>query len=130
MIWRLLVVLALSLPAIAQIQVLQFDGVKETAAGALADIGTAAPGDTQWYPATDVSIEQRDGGIVAACFFAMASPCELLVETPDEEYERGAGNVVGQWEKLDGSEDVRVTAKTEVRLIAVDHSAYEAALTG
>jgi CRP-like cAMP-binding protein len=54
----------------------------------------------------------------------------LLVETPDDEYERGAGNIVGQWEKLDGSEDVRVTAKTEVRLVAVDHSAYEAALTG
>jgi CRP-like cAMP-binding protein len=54
----------------------------------------------------------------------------LLVQTPTEEYERGAGNVVGQWEKLDGSEDIRVTAKTEVRLVAVDHAAYEAALTG
>ena len=30
----------------------------------------------------------------------------LLVETPDEDYDRGAGNVVGEWEKLDGSEDV------------------------
>jgi hypothetical protein len=38
--------------------------------------------------------------------------------------------VVGEWEKLDGSEDIRVTAKTDVRLIAVDHSAYEAALSG
>jgi hypothetical protein len=54
----------------------------------------------------------------------------LLVETPDEAYERGAGNVIGQWEKLDGSEDIRVTTKTEARLLAVDHSAYEAALTG
>jgi CRP-like cAMP-binding protein len=54
----------------------------------------------------------------------------LLVETPDEDYDRGAGNVVGEWEKLDGSEDMRVTAKTDVRLIAVDHSAYEAALSG
>ena len=54
----------------------------------------------------------------------------LLVQTADDEYERGAGNVIGQWEKLDGSEDIRVTAKTEVRLLAVDHSAYEAALTG
>ena len=54
----------------------------------------------------------------------------LLVETPDEDYDRGAGNVVGEWEKLDGSEDIRVTAKTDVRLIAVDHSAYEAALSG
>ena len=54
----------------------------------------------------------------------------LLVETPLESYERGAGNIVGEWEKLDGTEDIRVSAKTEVRLVAVDHSAYEAALTG
>jgi CRP-like cAMP-binding protein len=54
----------------------------------------------------------------------------LLVETPFEDYERGAGQVVGEWEKLDGSEDVRVTAQTEVRLIAVDRADYEAALTG
>jgi len=54
----------------------------------------------------------------------------LLVETPEGEEERGAGRIVGEWEKLDGSEDVRVTAKTDVRLIAVDRAAYEAALTG
>jgi hypothetical protein len=46
MINRWPIVLALSLPALAQIQVFQFDGVKETVAGALADIGIAAPGDT------------------------------------------------------------------------------------
>jgi hypothetical protein len=55
---------------------------------------------------------------------------ELLVQTPTEEYDRGAGQVVGMWEKLDGSEDVRVVAKTEARLLAVDRAAYEAALTG
>ena len=55
---------------------------------------------------------------------------EVLVQTPLEEYDRGAGQVVGEWEKLDGSEEVRVTAKTEVRLIAVDRAAYETALTG
>jgi thiamine biosynthesis lipoprotein len=54
----------------------------------------AAPGDTQWCPATDVSIEQRDGGIFAACFFAMASPCELLVETPDSEKALALGRIV------------------------------------
>ena len=47
-----------------------------------------------------------------------------------EEYERGAGQVVGEWAKLDGSDDVRVTAKTAVRLIAVDRAAFEAALSG
>ncbi len=54
----------------------------------------------------------------------------LRVETSHETVERGAGQVVGEWEKLDGSEDVRVTAETEVRLVAVDRAAYEAALTG
>jgi len=54
----------------------------------------------------------------------------LLVETPEGEDERGPGRIVGEWEKLDGSDDVRVTAQTDVRLIAVDRAAYEAALTG
>ena len=54
----------------------------------------------------------------------------LLVETPEGDDDRGPGRVVGEWEKLDGSEDVRVTAKTDARLIVVDRAAYEAALTG
>ncbi len=54
----------------------------------------------------------------------------VLVQGPDGEDERGPGQVVGEWEKLDGSEDVRVIALTEVRLIAVDRASYEAALTG
>ncbi len=46
MMFRNLVFLAmLSLPALAQIQVFQFDGAKETLAGALVDVGSAAPGD-------------------------------------------------------------------------------------
>jgi CRP-like cAMP-binding protein len=55
---------------------------------------------------------------------------DLLVQTPLEEHERGAGQVVGEWEKLDGSEEIRVVATTDVRLIAVDRASYEAALTG
>ena len=39
-------------------------------------------------------IEQRDGGIVAACFSAMASPCELLVETPDSAKALALGRIV------------------------------------
>jgi CRP-like cAMP-binding protein len=54
----------------------------------------------------------------------------LRVETPSEEYERGAGSVVGVIEKLDGSDRVRVTALTEARLVVVDRAAYQAALTG
>jgi CRP-like cAMP-binding protein len=54
----------------------------------------------------------------------------LLVETPLDEYERGPGQVVGEAEKLDGSEDVRVTAGTDARLVVVDRASYEAALTG
>ena len=38
--------------------------------------------------------------------------------------------MIGEWEKLDGSDGVRVTALTEARLVAVDRAAYEAALTG
>jgi hypothetical protein len=54
----------------------------------------------------------------------------LRVETPREEYDRGAGHVVGDVEKLDGSEGVRVTAATDARLVVVDRAAYQAALTG
>jgi hypothetical protein len=36
----------LSLPALAQIQVLQFDGTAETPVGSVVDMGSAAPGDT------------------------------------------------------------------------------------
>ena len=54
----------------------------------------------------------------------------LLVTTPRDEYERGPGQVVGEWEKLDGSDDIRVTAKTEARLVAIDRAAYEAAMSG
>lgn len=54
----------------------------------------------------------------------------LTVETENGEEERGPGNVIGRWEKLDGSEAVRVVAQTEVRLVAVDHAAWEAAQTG
>jgi hypothetical protein len=54
----------------------------------------------------------------------------LRIETPGEEYERGAGSIVGDLERLDGSDGVRVTALTEARLVVVDRAAYQAALTG
>jgi thiamine biosynthesis lipoprotein len=54
----------------------------------------AEPGDPQSYPATGFSIEQRDDGIFAACFLAMASPCELLVETTDREKALALGRIV------------------------------------
>jgi hypothetical protein len=41
--------------------------------------------------------------------------------------ERGPGHVVGRWESL---EDVRVVARTDVRLVAVDRADWEAAETG
>jgi hypothetical protein len=49
------------------------------------------------------------------------------VVTIDDEDERGPGNVIGQWERLD---EVRVVAQTDVRLVAVDRAAWEAAQTG
>jgi hypothetical protein len=54
----------------------------------------------------------------------------LVVESAGGEDERGPGNVVGQWERLDGSDDVRVVARSDVRLVAVDRAAWEAAQTG
>src|SRR5258708_26918501 len=46
MIIRILSLLSiLALPALAQIQVLQFDGVTETPVGSVVDMGSAAPGD-------------------------------------------------------------------------------------
>jgi hypothetical protein len=54
----------------------------------------------------------------------------LRVETPQETYLCGAGRIVGELERLDGSEEVRVVADTDARLIAVDRSAYEAARSG
>jgi signal-transduction protein with cAMP-binding, CBS, and nucleotidyltransferase domain len=54
----------------------------------------------------------------------------LIVESPSGEDERGPGNLIGQWERLDGSDDVRVVAESDVRLVAVDRAAWEAAQTG
>ena len=54
----------------------------------------------------------------------------LVVESPAGEDERGPGNVIGQWERLDGSDDVRVVARSDVRLVAVDRAAWETAQTG
>jgi hypothetical protein len=41
--------------------------------------------------------------------------------------ERGPGQVVGQWERLD---EVHVVAQTDVRVVAVDRADWEAAETG
>ena len=57
-------------------------------------------------------------------------PGVLIVESPSGEDERGPGNVVGQWERLDGTDEVRVVARSDVRLVAVDRAAWEAAQTG
>ena len=54
----------------------------------------------------------------------------VTLELDGREEERGPGNVIGRWERLDGSDDVRVVAQTDVRLVAVDHAAWEAAQTG
>jgi hypothetical protein len=54
----------------------------------------------------------------------------LAVRTRRGVEERGAGQVVGDLERLDGSEDVVVEAVTEARVVAVDRASYEAALFG
>jgi len=54
----------------------------------------------------------------------------LTVQSPAGPETRGPGQVVGQWERLDGSEEVRVVAETDVRLVAVDQADWEAAQSG
>jgi thiamine biosynthesis lipoprotein len=41
----------------------------------------------------ELRLERRGGGIMAACFAAMACPCEVLVETGDEALAREIGTV-------------------------------------
>ncbi len=48
------------------------------------------------------------------------------VLTVDDD-ERGPGQVIGQWERLD---EVTVVAQTDVRVVAVDRADYEAAQMG
>jgi len=54
----------------------------------------------------------------------------LTVESPGGSETRGPGQVVGRWERLDGGEEVRVVAETDVRLVAVDRADWEAAQSG
>jgi thiamine biosynthesis lipoprotein len=59
--------------------------------------GRAAAGDASPPPhAPEFEIVPRDGGIVAVCFVAMASPCELLLQTADAEVAREVGRVGAQ----------------------------------
>ena len=46
--------------------------------------------------APEFEVILREGGIVAVCFVAMASPCELLLETADVEAARELGRVAAQ----------------------------------
>lgn len=70
-----------------------------------------------------------DDGREAASLFLVLSGL-LDVETRHGHDERGPGQVVGDLERLDGTEDVRVVALTDARVVAVDRAAYEAALFG
>jgi thiamine biosynthesis lipoprotein len=56
-------------------------------------VGRAAAGGTSPSPhAPEFEVIAREGGIVAACFVAMASPCELLLET-DADAARELGRI-------------------------------------
>jgi len=56
----------------------------------------------------------------------------VTVEAPGETVELGAGNIVGDYglEDPHGIRSARVVAKTDVRAVAVDRAAYEAARSG
>jgi hypothetical protein len=95
--------------------------VEEGFVAKLLDVGTAVEldeGELVW-----------DATHEAASLFLVLSGL-LGVETPRGRDERGAGQVVGDVERLDGTEDVRVVALTDARVVAVDRAAYEAALFG
>jgi thiamine biosynthesis lipoprotein len=46
---------------------------------------------TAAHAADEIRLEQRPGGIQAACFSAMACPCEILLETDDAALARAVG---------------------------------------
>ena len=80
-----------------------------------------------------LDVGTADGHPVAAALVARG--CEVWGIELDPDAAASAREfcrklVIGDVEKLDGTEDVRVTAQTEVRLVAIDRAAYEAALTG
>ena len=54
----------------------------------------------------------------------------LAVETRAGTEERGPGEVVGRLERLDGTDTVRVVAKTAARVVLVDPAAWAAAEFG
>jgi thiamine biosynthesis lipoprotein len=59
--------------------------------------GCAAGGGTSPPPhAPEFDVRPREGGIVAVCFVAMASPCELLLETADAHEVHEVGRVAAQ----------------------------------
>lgn len=59
--------------------------------------GRAAAGAASPPPhAPEFVLLPREGGIVAACFVAMASPCELLLETADADAARELGRVAAR----------------------------------
>ena len=56
--------------------------------------GRAAAGGASPPPhAPEFEVTPREGGIVAVCFVAMASPCELLLEAADTDAAREVGRV-------------------------------------
>jgi FAD:protein FMN transferase len=58
--------------------------------------GRAAVGALPPPHAPEFEVTPREGGIVAVCFVAMASPCELLLETADTYTAKQMGRVAAQ----------------------------------
>ena len=56
----------------------------------------AAGGASPPPHAPEFEVVPREGGIVAVCFVAMASPCELLLETADAHMAGEAGRIAAQ----------------------------------
>jgi CRP-like cAMP-binding protein len=89
----------------------------------LLDVGTECE-----FPAGQVMIEFGQPG--SGLYFIRRGT--VTVDAPEGTRELGAGNIVGERALDDphGTRSARVTAKTDVRAVAVDRAAYEAALSG
>jgi CRP-like cAMP-binding protein len=97
--------------------------VDESLVAKLLDVGTHCE-----FPAGHVLIERGQPG--SGLFLIQHGV--VTVEAEEGPVELGAGRVVGETalSDPDGKRTARVVAKTEVRAVAVDRAAYEAALSG
>jgi CRP-like cAMP-binding protein len=97
--------------------------VDESLVARLLDVGTPVE-----FPVGRVLIERGQPG--SGLFLIQHGT--VTVEADEGQVELGPGDVVGEFALADpdGRRTARVVAKTEVRAVAVDRAAYDAAVSG